>query len=49
LAALIALFIRSATNTEYRPLIGTLLLADADGAVDLELDSDEEKQIEEIK
>jgi hypothetical protein len=31
LAALIAAFFRSATDAEYGPLIGTLLLADADG------------------
>jgi hypothetical protein len=49
LAALIAALIRSATDTEYGPLIRTLLLADADGAVDLEVDSDQEEQIEEIE
>jgi amino acid transporter len=49
LAALITPFIWSSIDTEYRPLIGTLLLADADGVVDLEVDSDQEDQIEENK
>jgi hypothetical protein len=42
-------FFRSATDTEYVPLIGTQLLADADGVVDLKVKSDQEEQIEGIE
>jgi hypothetical protein len=49
LAALIAAFFRSATDAEYELPIGTLLLPDTDGAIDMEVDLDEEEQIEGIE
>jgi hypothetical protein len=46
LAVLIAAFFRSAIDAGYELLIGTRLLADADGAVNLEMNPDQEEQIE---